>query len=105
MGGTAAGAGNLVKMVVKRAGNLVGKTFSRDVYTQIGRTFNKQFMRRLNVVLTVVLEVGTYVYNSSTWQNDLVRQASKGLDEWKGLGSRLIQVHHITTAASATAEA
>jgi GTPase SAR1 family protein len=83
VGGTAAGAGNLVKMVVSRAGRLVGKTFSREVYTQIGRTFNKQFMRRLNVVITVVVEVSTYIYSSSTWQADLVRQVSKALDEWK----------------------
>ena len=79
VGGTAAGLGNLVKMVVKRAGNLVGKTFSRDVYT--------------------------YVYNSSTWQNDLVREASKGLDEWKGLvlddlmNKQIPSIHKTNTAS------
>lgn len=83
VGGTAAGAGNLVKMVVSRAGKLVGKTFSREVYSQIGRTFNKQLMRRLNVVVTIVLEVGSYIYKSATWQADLVSQVAKGLDEWK----------------------
>lgn len=83
VGGTAAGAGNLVKMVVSRAGKLVGKTFSREVYSQIGRTFNKQLMRRLNVVVTIVLEVGSYIYKSTTWQAELVSQVAKGLDEWK----------------------
>lgn len=84
VGGTAAGAGNLVKMLVSRAGKLVGKTFSKEVYAQIGRFFNKQMMRRLNVVVTVLIEAGTYLYTSSTWQGDLVRQVSTGLDEWKG---------------------
>lgn len=105
VGGTAAGAGNLVKMLVSRAGRLVGKTFSREVYTQIGRFFNKQMMRRLNVAVTVLIEAGTYVYTSKTWQNDLVRQVSMGLDEWKGqvlddlLNGQIPSIHEANEAS------
>jgi len=68
VGGTAAGAGNLVKMLVKRGGKLFGKTFSREVYTKIGRIFTKRTLQRLNIISTVLTEVIVFVWKAHRWQ-------------------------------------
>ena len=47
-GGIAAGTGNLVKMGFKRIGGVFGKTFSREVYTNIGKFFTKEMIKKLN---------------------------------------------------------
>jgi hypothetical protein len=83
VGGTAAGAGNLVKKLVSKAGKLVGKTFSKDVYAAIGRTFTKKFMQRANVVVTVIVEVVSFIHTSMTWQGKLIEKTKEGLAEWK----------------------
>lgn len=83
VGGAAAGAGNLVKMGVARAGRLIGKTFSRQVYNTIGRTFTKKFLKRLGAVVAVVIEGILYVYESKTWQGKLKEKVKEALIEWK----------------------
>jgi GTPase SAR1 family protein len=85
VGGAAAGAGNLAKMVVSRLGGLFGKTFGREVYTQIGRIFTKKMLERLNVALTVVIEVGGFIYEAQTWQADLLKRSREAIDEWRNM--------------------
>ena len=82
VGGAAAGAGNLVKMALSRIGNVFGKTFNREVYNQIGRTFTKTALKRLTVVLTVIIEVVGYLYHVKTWRNKLIEKVKEGIDEW-----------------------
>lgn len=83
VGGAAAGAGNLVKMVVKRAGALFGKTFSREVYAQIGRIFTKKMIARLTIALQVVVESIGFLHDASTWQDELADSSRNALAEWK----------------------
>ena len=83
IGGVASGTGNLVKMGVSRFGKLFGKTFSRDVYNTIGRTFTKKMIARLNIAFMVFLEMGGYVYESKTWQKKLNKQIVTTLNEFK----------------------
>ena len=83
VGGVASGTGNLVKMGVSRFGKLFGKTFSRDVYNTIGRTFTKKFIQKANVALMVAIEVIGYVYESKTWQKKLKKQISLEFNKFK----------------------
>lgn len=83
VGGAAAGAGNLVKMMVSRAGRLFGKTFSREIYTQIGRTFSKKMLERLNIAAQVVIEVVSFVREAMIWQDNLIKSSHEALDQWR----------------------
>lgn len=82
VGGAAAGAGNLVKMAVSRAGRLFGKQFGREVYNQIGRVFSKKMLERLNVVVLLLVEVVGFVYDANVWQKKLKERCDDALDEW-----------------------
>jgi hypothetical protein len=82
VGGAAAGSGNLVKMLVSRAGRLFGQTFSREFYNQIGRTFTKRFLARLNVAVVVIVEVGGYLLEVRRWQGRVTDQVRAALDGW-----------------------
>lgn len=82
VGGMAAGTGNLVKMAVSRAGKLLGKTFNREIYNQIGKTFNKRALEKLQGPLQVLTEVATYVYQANTWQKGLTKRVDKGIEDW-----------------------
>jgi hypothetical protein len=83
VGGAAAGAGNLVKIMVSRAGRLFGKTFSREVYKQIGRTFSKKMLERLNIAAQVVIEVVSFVREAMIWQDNLIKSSHEALDQWR----------------------
>jgi GTPase SAR1 family protein len=82
-GGVAAGLGNLAKMGLKNFGLLFGKKFGREIYNAIGRTFNKEMAKRLNVALAVVVEAVVYIHESKTWQKNLLKDVKKSLEEFK----------------------
>lgn len=83
VGGIAAGTGNLVKMIVSRTGKLFGKTFSREVYTQIGKIFTKKMMQRLNVAITIISEVWSFVSETTGWKKALCRDVQKCIENWE----------------------
>ncbi|HQJ46851.1 MAG TPA: hypothetical protein PK195_09420, partial [Ignavibacteriaceae bacterium] len=83
IGGTAAGAGNLVKMAVSRLGKVFGQTFSRQVYTNIGKTFTKQFLKRLNVAIQIVVDTIIYIRQAQTWQRKLKEKVEEAINNWK----------------------
>jgi GTPase SAR1 family protein len=83
VGGVAAGTGNIVKKVVSRAGKLVGKRFSKQVYNQIGKTFTKKAVQRLNVVINITIECLLYLKHVKKWQPELSKKISKSIDDWK----------------------
>ena len=83
VGGVAAGTGNLVKMLVSRVGRLFGKTFSREVYNQIGRIFTKRMVQRLAGAFQILIEVGVYLYDAKTWQRKMKKELDKAVDEWR----------------------
>jgi hypothetical protein len=83
VGGAAAGAGNLAKMALSRGGKLFGKTFGREVYRQIGSTFTKQALERLNIAVTVLIEVVSFVHEAMTWQGKLVTASQEALETWQ----------------------
>lgn len=91
VGGAAAGAGNLAKMALSRGGKLFGKTFGREVYRQIGSTFTKKTLERLNVAVAVLVEVVGFVHEAMTWQDKLVTASREALETWQGeVGDELL---------------
>lgn len=83
VGGTAAGVGNLVKMGVKQTGKLVGKTFSREVYTNIAKIFTKRVVQAMSAAFQVVVEFAVYAWDASKWQGELKEKVSQVVDNWK----------------------
>ena len=83
VGGAATGVGNLVKMGVKRAGGLFGKTFSREVYTQIGKVFTKRVVQAMTVAVQVVVEFALYALEANRWQGKLIGKVEEAVDKWE----------------------
>jgi len=90
VGGQAAGAGNLVKMLVKGAGGVFGKRFGREVYAGIGRAFNKQNVGRAHVVLQFAVEISKFVYDAKTWQTKLKGRLHQAMQAWENKVSALL---------------
>ena len=83
VGGNAAGMGNLVKMTVSKIGHVFHKTFSRQVYTQIGKFFTKKVMAALSIGLQVFIEAAAFFIEANRWQGRLEKEVEKMLDKWK----------------------
>jgi GTPase SAR1 family protein len=83
VGGAAAGAGNLAKMVVKNAGRVFSKTFSRGLYNQIGRTFTRRALQRASVIVAVLIEAAIFIREANVWKGRLKKTLDDGLSEWE----------------------
>lgn len=83
VGGSAAAIGNLVKMAVKQIGSLFGKTFSRDVYTTIGKIFTKKAVQTMSFALSVAIEAIDYIWDAKTWKDKLIKETEKIMAQWK----------------------
>ena len=83
VGGVAAGAGNYVKMAVKRVGQLFDKTFGREVYAQIGRLFNKRAVQALGAGAIVAIEAAFLLWDVHHWQAQIKERAGKAIEKWE----------------------
>ena len=83
VGGVASGVGNLVKMGVKHLGHLFGKTFSRDVYTNIGKMFTKEAVQTMTVCLQAAVELAFFAWDACHWQDELKGKVRETVDGWK----------------------
>ncbi|RQS40475.1 dynamin family protein [Burkholderia sp. Bp8990] len=95
VGGAAAGAGNLAKMAVKRLGELFGQRFGREVYDAIGRMFTKRMLERLNVAVTVIVELGSFVYEAQVWQRKLIEQSRDAVGKWRADIDTVLRDEHL----------
>lgn len=95
VGGAAAGAGNLAKMALKRLGELFGQRFGREVYDQIGRIFTKRLMERLSVAVTVIVEIGSFVYEAQIWQRKLIEQSREAVGNWRADIDQVLRDQHL----------
>ena len=84
IGGSAAGMGNLVKMGVKQVGKLFGQTFSREVYTNIGKIFTKQMVQTMSACLQVVTEFAFFAWDACHWQGELEQKVQETISKWHG---------------------
>lgn len=95
VGGAASGVGNLVKMGVKQFGKLFGKTFSREVYTQIGKIFTKNVVKTMSVCLQAAVELAFFAWDAHHWQEQLKEKAGETIDKWvqdvtSNIGSEMV---------------
>ena len=82
VGGAAAGIGNLAKMSVKQVGKLFGKTFSREVYTSIGKIFTKRVVQTMSICLQAAVEVAFLAWDANHWQGELKSKARETVRQW-----------------------
>ena len=83
VGGVASGFGNLAKMTVSKTGKLFGKTFSRQIYNNIGKIFTKRFVQTMGVVLQVAVDVASFIAESNRWQGKLKNAAEETVSKWE----------------------
>lgn len=84
-GGAGAGVANAAKHLLKKAGDLVGKKFSREAYNALAHTLKKigaTSVKAIGNVVTVIIEVVQVIIDYSTWKPKLKNQVNKGLDNW-----------------------
>ena len=104
VGGAAAGAGNLAKMIVKNVGRMFGKTFSRQVYNQIGRTFTKRAVQRINVIAMVLIEGIIFVREAHIWKGQLKGRIDESLTDWKAEILQALSQEHLPNYRTACTE-
>lgn len=84
-GGAGAGVANAAKHLLKKAGDLVGKKFSRGFHNNVARMLKKlggTSIKNLGNVITVVIELLSVLYDYSTWKGTLKGKVSSGMDSW-----------------------
>lgn len=85
-GGAGAGVANLGKKVMKKAGGLFGKKFTRDQYNQLAKFLKKigaTSTRNLTIAVTITLEGLFYLLEANRWQGRLIKDVQKGLNAWQ----------------------
>ncbi|WP_337982739.1 dynamin family protein [Lysinibacillus sp. C5.1] len=93
-GGAGAGVANLGKKVMKKAGDLVGKKFTRDQYNQLAKFLKKigaTSTRNLTIAVTFALEGIFYVIEANRWQGRLIKDVQKGLNAWQQNTLKIVQ--------------
>ena len=84
--GANAGIANAASHLLKEAGGLVGKAFSRATHNALKHTLSKigaTSMRAVGAVVVVIVEIVIVIYDRMTWQGKLKESVSKGLEEWR----------------------
>ncbi|MGI2329331.1 dynamin family protein [Planococcus sp. YIM B11945] len=85
-GGAGAGVANLGKKVMKKAGDLMNKKFTRDQYNQLAKVLKKvgaTSTRNLTIAVTIVLEGAFYIFEANRWQGRLLKDVQKALNTWQ----------------------
>lgn len=85
IGGANAGIANAASHLLKKFGNLFGKTFSRETHNALKHTLKRigaTSMKTIAVVINVVYELAFIVIDYNTWKGKLKKNISKGVDKW-----------------------
>ncbi len=86
VGGAGAGVANAAKKGLKKAGDLVGKTFSRETHNQLARFLSRigaTSTRAIGAAAAVIVEAGFYLYEVALWQSELIKQVGKAVSLWE----------------------
>lgn len=84
-GGANAGIANAASHLLKKVGNIFGKTFSRETHNALKHVLKKigaTSMKAVGAAVTVVLELVFVVYEYTTWKEKLKKSVAKGVDRW-----------------------
>jgi predicted GTPase len=84
-GGAGAGVANAAKKGLKKLGDLVGKTFSRDTHNALAKFLSKigaTSTRAIGMAAVVFVEAAFYLYEVKVWQKKLAKNAKKAITTW-----------------------
>lgn len=82
-GGT--GIANASKHLLKKFGDLFGKTFSRETHNQLASTLSKiglTSVKAVSVGVTAIMDTVLIITDLMTWQNKLKKATDKGIEAW-----------------------
>ena len=84
-GGANAGIANAASHLLKKVGDLFGKTFSRETHNALKHALKKigaTSMKAVGAAVTVVLELAFVVYEYNVWKGKLKKSVAKGVEKW-----------------------
>jgi GTP-binding protein EngB required for normal cell division len=85
-GGAGAGVANAAKKGLKKLGELVGKTFSRETHNQLASFLSKigaTSTRAIGAAAVVIVEAAFYLYEVKVWQSKLIKHVGKAVAIWE----------------------
>lgn len=85
-GGAGAGVANAASHLLKKAGDLVGKRFSRETHNALKHylaRFGATSMKAVGVAVAVIMELAFDLWDANTWKNKAKKEVNKALVEWK----------------------
>lgn len=85
-GGANAGIANAASHLLKKAGDLVGHTFSRSTHNGVKHVLSKvgaTSMKAVGVAVAVLIELAFDLYDIATWQGRLKKNTCKAIGKWK----------------------
>ena len=85
-GGANAGIANAASHLLKRIGDLFGKTFSREAHNTLKHFLAKigaTSMKAVGAAVTVIVELILVAIEYSTWKPKLKKKVKEGVSQWK----------------------
>lgn len=85
-GGAGAGVANAASHMLKKAGDLIGKRFSRETHNALKHylaKFGATSMKAVGASVAVLLELAFDIYDISTWKGKARKEVDKALSKWK----------------------
>lgn len=85
-GGANAGIANAASHMLKKIGNIFGKTFSRETHNALKQALSKigaTSMKAVSTALTVIIELAQVSLDYATWKLKLKPKVSKAVENWR----------------------
>ncbi len=85
-GGANAGIANAASHLLKKAGNVFGKTFSRETHNALKQFLAKigaTSMKAVGAAITVLVELVMVAVEYSTWKPKLKKKVREGVEKWR----------------------
>jgi len=82
-GGT--GIANGAKHLLKKIGDFFGHTFTRDTHNKLASTLSRigaTSAKAVGMAVAVVLEIVFITYEAATWQKNLKKKTTEGVEKW-----------------------
>lgn len=85
-GGANAGIANAASHMLKKIGDLFGKTFSRETHNALKHILKKigaTSMKAVGVVLSIIFELVGLALDYGTWKKKLISNVEEAVNKWK----------------------
>lgn len=85
-GGAGAGVANAASHLLKKAGDLVGKRFTRETHNAVKHFLGKigaTSMKAVGASIAILMELGFEAYDLATWKGKAKKKVGKALSEWE----------------------